>query len=289
MTGVRRVLLAVTVLSLALLLAAPSVSALARSQPAAVPNGPAAATTGERYAAVPPQGVSCRERAGVSPRLRCVIGTSVQGRAIVAERQGPADAPQVLLVSGQMHGNEWPGPIVVRLLRALPVPAGLQVWTVRTMNPDGRAHDVRHNAHGVDLNRNFAARWRPQAYSGPRAWSEPESRAMRRLLRWIQPDVVVSFHGFSESVDTTGGGSRARFARSFARLSGIGPAKPVPCDGPCRGNMTEWYTRVSRVGGAAFTVEMPRSSRGNRPCPAAGGRALPVVACAARSTLALLP
>ncbi len=287
MTLVHRVLLAVTVLSIAVAagVATPPASAV---PPPAVGSAGAPGTPGDRYAAQPPGKVSCRPGGGSRISLRCVIGTSVRGRAIVAKRQGPADAPQVLLVSGQMHGDEWPGPIVVRKLRRLAVPAGMQVWTVKTMNPDGRAQHRRHNARGVDLNRNFAARWRARPYAGPRAWSEPESRAMRRLLRWVQPDAVVSFHGFSESVDTTGGGRRARLARSFARLSGIGPATPVPCGGPCRGNLTEWYTKVSTVRGAAFTVEMPRSSRVARRCPTAGGTALPVVDCAARATLALL-
>jgi len=34
-----------------------------------------------------------------------LVGRSVLGRSIVARRQGPADAPYVLLVLGQMHGS----------------------------------------------------------------------------------------------------------------------------------------------------------------------------------------
>ena len=31
------------------------------------------------------------------------------------------------------------------------------LWTIETVNPDGVAAGTRGNAHGVDLNRNFAA------------------------------------------------------------------------------------------------------------------------------------
>lgn len=242
----------------------------------------------DRYAPAPPRSITCTPRATARVTLRCVIGHSVRGRAIVAKRQGDASAPRVLVVSGQMHGNEWPGPLVVGRVRHLAVPAGLQVWTVRTLNPDGKVRARRHNAHGVDLNRNFPEAWSATAYAGRRALSEPESRAMARLLTWVQPDLVVSFHGFSESVDTTGGGRRAALARRFSRLAHIGPAEPVPCGGPCRGNMTAWYTAVSRVGGVAFTVEMPRTSRGTRRCRVPGATVrMPVIECAARASVAL--
>jgi len=65
------------------------------------------------------------------------IGTSVRGRAIVARRQGPADAPYALLVLGQMHGSEPAGRRVVERVRALRAPGSVQVWTISTMNPDG--------------------------------------------------------------------------------------------------------------------------------------------------------
>lgn len=241
----------------------------------------------------PPASISCREVARGSVDLRCVIGRSVRGRPIVAMRQGDPDAERVLVVSGQMHGNEWPGPLVVKRIRGIDVsPTGpTQVWTVRTMNPDGARSGGRYNARGVDLNANFPYEWRHFSrssgrYAGTRPASEPETRAMMRFLRWVQPDLVISFHGFSTSVDTTGGGLRAARARTFSRLSGIRPAHPVPCSGPCHGNLTEWYTATSRVGGVAFTVEMPRWSRTVRRCAVPGReRPMPVLRCAARAAV----
>ena len=67
------------------------------------------------------------------------------------------------------------------------------LWLVPSLNPDGVARGTRQNAHGVDLNRNFAAMWQPTGrpgstyYAGPRAFSEPETRAARDLIRRIHP------------------------------------------------------------------------------------------------------
>jgi protein MpaA len=237
-----------------------------------------------------PSGISCRTLAAATVTYSCVIGRSVGGRAIVATRQGSPASGRVIVVSGQMHGEEWPGPLVVDQLRAMTISgsASYQIWTVRTMNPDGGRIGRRRNNHGVDLNRNFPARFLRMADSGSRALSEPESAAMARFLTWVQPDLVVSLHGFATSVDTTGGGMRAAWARAFSRLTTITPAKPVGCGGPCHGNMTDWYSATSRVRGVAFTVEMPRSSRAVHRCAVPGRPASSTpIRCAAWAVLYL--
>ncbi|MBI1377831.1 MAG: hypothetical protein GC157_10170 [Frankiales bacterium] len=241
-----------------------------------------------------PSGWACRGARAGSVNLVCVIGRSVDGRPIVAERQGNPGARRVLVVSGQKHGEEWPGPRSVDVIRHLPTPrtASYVIWTVRTMNPDGGAIGRRRNSHGVDLNGNFPAKFKRMADTGPRPLSEPESRAMATFLTWVQPDLVISLHGFSTAVDTTGGGRRAELARQFSALSRITPAHNVPCNGPCHGNMTDWYTATSTVGGVAFTVEMPRSSLVVRTCGVPGhrrGTPIQCVAWAASSMAARLP
>lgn len=216
----------------------------------------------------PPAGISCHPVARGTINYVCIIGYSVQHRAIVAMRQGNASSQRVLVVNGQMHGEEWPGPLTVDAIRKLPVPANanFQIWTIRTINPDGGRIGHRFTSRGIDLNGNFRFKYQHLPHTGPHALSEPESVAMARFLTWVQPVLLISLHGFSEAVDTTGGGVRAAMARRFSALSNITPAHVVPCNGPCHGNMTDWYTAKSRVGGVAFTVEMPHSSQIRRHC-----------------------
>ena len=70
------------------------------------------------------------------------------------------------------------------------LPPDLDLWLARTVNPDGTAPDPRTNAHGVDLNRNFPYSWQGCAVahlSGPWPLSEPESVALRDLVRRLDP------------------------------------------------------------------------------------------------------
>src|SRR5262245_49145273 len=119
-----------------------------------------------------------------------VVGHSVDGRAIRAHEYGDPGAKRVMLVVGVIHGNERAGLKVVRSFvdRYGSRLHDVDVWVVRTVNPDGLAADTRGNAHGVDLNRNWAHNWKPIPsssgyYSGPGPFSEPETRAMRGFLR----------------------------------------------------------------------------------------------------------
>ncbi|MET0760945.1 MAG: M14 family zinc carboxypeptidase, partial [Thermoleophilaceae bacterium] len=111
-----------------------------------------------------------------------VIGTSAEGRPIRAELVGSPRAPVKLLVVGTLHGNEQAGTAITRRLRRLRPPRGTALWIVEDANPDGSALNSRHNAKGVDLNRNFPYRWQPQdgVYeSGPGPASEPETQALQ--------------------------------------------------------------------------------------------------------------
>ena len=82
------------------------------------------------------------------------IGTSVQGRAIVAVHRWTDGATRTALIIGSMHGDERAGMRVVRRLRTASLPAGLDLWLVRTMNPDGTFYVCcRHSCALVVLNR----------------------------------------------------------------------------------------------------------------------------------------
>jgi murein peptide amidase A len=188
---------------------------------------------------------------------RTVIGHSVDGRAIVAYHLGDPSLARVSVLLGQMHGDEPAGPKVVRaILAAKRRLLGVNLWVIPTMNPDGAAAHTRQNAHHVDLNRNFPHIWQPltgQYYSGRRAASEPETRAVRDFLVRLHPHWVVSLHQPLDGVDTTDGGAvdpalRHRLARNLGL-----PEKALRCWSTCHGNMTGWYTAWRH--GVAITVE----------------------------------
>ncbi len=189
-----------------------------------------------------------------------VVGRSVTGRYIVARRQGPASAPRVLLVLGQMHGSEPAGRAVVGQVRALAPPPGVQVWTISTMNPDGSVRGTRQNARRVDLNRNFPQGWRRSYsslvyYPGGSALSEPESQAMVRFLDQLRPDLVVSLHQAARSIDV--GNAKTRlWAYRLAQAFNL-PTRTVSCGGPCAGTLTGWFNAY--YSGFAVTVELPRT------------------------------
>jgi N-acetylmuramoyl-L-alanine amidase len=169
--------------------------------------------------------------------------------------------PVNVLVIGSIHGDEATGHAVVRRLRALGPPAGVRLWTVRTVNPDGVAAATRGNARGVDLNRNFPHRWRRGRHSGARPLSEPESRAVRRLVRRVRPDLTIWYHQPLRLVDFSSGADPA-LVRAYSRRAGL-PARRI---GFLPGIATRWQnTYFPRS--SAFVVELPAgrlSARGAR-------------------------
>jgi hypothetical protein len=187
------------------------------------------------------------------------IGRSARGRILVARRQGSAQAPVVIFVLGQMHGDEPRGIDVVREVRSLSFPMDVQVWSMSTMNPDGLIAGTRVNAHHVDLNRNFPFHWRANPgsktyFPGTRPVSEPETRAVIEFLDHLRPDVVLSFHQAFRAIDA--GPMKAQpWVQLMSQSTGL-PIKDVPCHGPCSGTMTSWYN--DGYLGAAVTVELPR-------------------------------
>ncbi len=183
-----------------------------------------------------------------------VIGHSVEGRAIRAFHLGDPAAGTTAVALAAMHGSETAPRVTLRVLRQARRIWGVDLWLIPTANPDGVARHDRHNAHGVDLNRNFPRNWVPLTgvyYSGPRPASEPETRVLMRFLNRIDPDYVVSFHQPLYGVDTYES-KNPRFARRLARFMYL-PRKVFACDGVCHGTLTQWFNASHR--GALVTVE----------------------------------
>ena len=184
-----------------------------------------------------------------------VVGHSVKGRAIVAYERGNRSAP-VTLVVGVIHGNETAGLAVIKRLRTMPLPAGVHLWLVPELNPDGVAAGTRQNAHGVDLNRNWPVAWKHNGvpwdgyYSGPRPMSEGENRAMRAFILRIRPALTIWYH---QPLDLVyGSDPHATVLRRYARLSGL-PYRRLQAP---PGAATRWERRRFPHG-THFVVELP--------------------------------
>jgi protein MpaA len=181
------------------------------------------------------------------------LGDSVRGRDVVAVEIVGADPDTAALVVGCIHGNEPAGIAVARALTHVRPPAGVALWIVPDLNPDGVAADTRQNAHGVDLNRNFPTRWRPQTgvfASGPYPLSEPESRIAYGLILRIRPSVSIWFHQHADLVDDSSG--NVRLEQRFAAIAGL-PLQPLPRYG---GSAVTWES-ARFPGTSPFVVELP--------------------------------
>ena len=184
---------------------------------------------------------------------RHVLGHSVGGRPIVAYELGDPSSSRTVLVVGCVHGNEPAGTAVATALARLAPPAGVDLWIVPSVNPDGQAAGTRGNALGVDLNRNFPWRWQPLTgvyYSGAHALSEPESRIVFALVRRLRPAISIWFHQHLDVVDVSGGNHALE--RRFAKLVGLRTA--VLAREP--GSIVTWENHTFPHG-SAFVVELP--------------------------------
>lgn len=156
-------------------------------------------------------------------------GESVQGRPLLAASFGEPGRP-VAFVGANIHGVEFIGNrVAVAFLRSLPgsrLAERARVWVAPCINPDGyartwerggmgRVGELRCNANGVDLNRNFPMPWRARpsrwpgtgslqkgaaTYRGEAPLSEPETRHLAALLARIEAHAAANLHSFMGTV-----------------------------------------------------------------------------------------
>ncbi len=216
------------------------------------------------------------------------FGESVRGRPLEVTQRGDPAAPVRLLVVGSIHGNETAGHAVIARLRRLAPPSGVQLWLVRTANPDGVSRGTRQNARGVDLNRNFPFRWAGGGaafdtyFPGRGPASEPETRALQRLIAEIEPDLTLYFHQHMRLVALAHDSDNTA-VRAYARRVGL-PPRWLPY---YRGTATSWQNHRA-PGTTAFVVELP-AGRLSRRAARRHARAVLRVAPARAATAAAAP
>ncbi|MEU1253777.1 M14 family zinc carboxypeptidase [Streptomyces chartreusis] len=115
--------------------------------------------------------------------------------ALAAKSPGiKRDYKAPVFLNNNIHGNEWEGTdaslkLIERLATAddsatRDLLAHSRLYFNITANPDGRIAGTRANAGGFDLNRDFVTA------------SQPEVRAMRRIMIDKQPAVMLDLHGY---------------------------------------------------------------------------------------------
>jgi protein MpaA len=161
------------------------------------------------------------------------------------------------LVIGVIHGDEPAGGGIANRLLTQPIPDGIDLWVVPTVNPDGEAHNTRTNAHEVDLNRNFPLNWSPlgkpgdSQYAGTGAASEPETKAIVALIERIKPELTLWYHQDLYRI-APASGRAGRIRQRYADLTGL-PVLPVT-GGTYTGTASPWAQ--GKGTGVSFIVEL---------------------------------
>jgi predicted deacylase len=184
------------------------------------------------------------------------IGRSVDGRPIRVVERGDLSSRNDIVVVGCIHGNECAAVPLIRRLRRTRVPDDVDLFLIKTVNPDGRRAGTRQNGRGVDLNRNFKRKWKAIGrpwdtyYSGPHPWSEPETRAVRDFVLDTKPRVTIWYHQAMGLVTKLGGPRDRRIERRYARSVGL-PLRRLERPGTA----TRWQNHKLKLT-TAFVVEL---------------------------------
>lgn len=162
-----------------------------------------------------------------------IIGTSVEGRNITAYHYGNGDT-ELLFVGGIHGGYSWNTALVAyEMMDYLEenldvIPDNVEVTIIPVLNPDGQnkvigtagrftkadvpsSQDItipgRFNANNVDLNRNFDCDWQSTGIwqdrtvdAGSKAFSEPETLAIRNYVETYTPSAVVVWYSAAGGV-----------------------------------------------------------------------------------------
>jgi hypothetical protein len=116
-----------------------------------------------------------------------------------------------ILFDGGIHGDEIGGPEnMIRFARDLCLQYGndpmitdlvnnREIWIYYCVNPYGRENMTRYNANGIDINRDCGYMWNGEGNS-PSAFSQPETKAYRKLLTDNQFVIHCSYHSGTEYI-----------------------------------------------------------------------------------------
>lgn len=216
----------------------------------------------------------------VEDETKTTIGTSVDGRPIVAYHYGPSTAQKEIVFVGGIHGGYAPNTALVAydLMAFLDktsviIPDNVKVTVIPVMNPDGLFEvmgttdrfasseiptgdrtEGRFNGNNVDLNRNFDCKWQQKAVwqtkevsGGSAAFSEPEAKAVRDYMTTKKPVGVVVYYAaaagvFASNCDTGVLPVTKDLMNTYAKASGYAPHEVFNYY-ETTGDMTNWLAK----------------------------------------------
>jgi hypothetical protein len=233
-----------------------------------------------------------------------IAGRSVRGEPIVALQLGnpqPTERTRTSVIVAGLHPIEWIGVetslAILEQMREVDL-GDRSIVVFPVMNPDGflrvernirrrRRRFIRHNARGVDLNRNFDAAWGhknllarvvPWVFKpGNHAASEPEVASIAYMLGGRRVDRALSLHSFGGVVlypsaatvwPVADADEHKRWAASIARRADAKAYKTLPSSwfglGMTMGGLElDWFHR--RHGALSLLVECSRGGVSLRP------------------------
>ena len=135
-----------------------------------------------------------------------------------------------------------------------------RVVLVPIVNPDGLSGGVRTNANGVDINRNFPTKnWKNKIglrkhFPGKYPTSEPETKAVIKMIKQFNPDRIVSIHTPLRIVNYDG--PAQDLAIDIAMLTGYPVRKNIGY--PTPGSLGNYAGNEKNI--PTITLELPRKS-----------------------------
>lgn len=191
-----------------------------------------------------------------------VIGTSVAGRPIEAYRFGTGPIER-LTVHGIHGGNEFntiqlADELITELNRHPElIPQNVTLYIVRDLNPDGEARshgpEGRLNDHGVDLNRNWNAYWKPKwntngcwtykkVSAGPYPFSEPETISLRNFILAHKFSALIVYDSAASSIYPAGQPPDPASVRLAKAVAAVTNYNYPPIDTGCEytGDLSDW-------------------------------------------------
>ena len=217
-----------------------------------------------------------------------VIGYSVLKQPIIAYQIGNTTASHRILITAGMHAREWITGLALQnwLKQNLTIPDDICIIAVPYCNPDGtrltqggyhklprrqqkRLYRINHkstdfslwkaNAHAVDLNVNFDAGWGQGAsnittpaaanYIGPKPHSEPENRALLKLINNFKPTISLALHSKGNLIYY----SRTQDQHTAEKLSAL-TNFPAILSSNSFGGLTDYLALQKNI--PSFTIEL---------------------------------